>query len=515
MKTAFLLFPHQLFKQTEVLKSDVQLFLIEEYLFFKQYKYHQQKIKFHRATMKAYLQYLNDQGLKPTYIESTEAINDIRCLLPELRKAGFEKIVFYDVSDNWLNKRLQIGAIENSLIIETLDSPYFLNTKAELHQYFESKKRYFQTDFYVHERKKRNILIELNQQPIGGKWTFDTENRLKYPKDKKPPTLDALKENDFHQEANKYVAKYFGNHYGTIDKSIIFPATFVEAEIWLNNFFITRFQDFGLYEDAIVADEYFLHHSVISPLLNVGLLLPQQVIDQAIEYATRHAIPMNSLEGFIRQIMGWREFMRAVYEREGTKERSMNYWGFDRKIPSSFYNGTTGIEPLDNVIKSLQKTAYSHHIERLMIVSNFMLLCEFHPDEVYQWFMEMYIDAYDWVMVPNVYGMGQFADGGLITSKPYISGSNYIFKMSHYKKNQPWAEIWDALFWRFMHIHRSFFLKNPRLGMLVHTFDKMTEEKKNMLLQKGDDFLASLEVEKNKDNIKKINCKHGFKHTRH
>jgi deoxyribodipyrimidine photolyase-related protein len=179
---------------------------------------------------------------------------------------------------------------------------------------------------------------------------------------------------------------------------------------------------------------------------------------------------------------------RAVYQLKGTEERTRNYWGFTRKIPESFWQGTTGIEPLDLTIKKVLDTGYCHHIERLMVVGNFMLLCEFDPDEVYRWFMELFIDAYDWVMVPNVYGMSQFADGGLMSTKPYISGSNYLMKMSDFKKGT-WQETWDALFWRFMHVHRDFFLQNPRLGMLVRSFDKMPSEKQNALLVKADKYL--------------------------
>jgi deoxyribodipyrimidine photolyase-related protein len=203
-------------------------------------------------------------------------------------------------------------------------------------------------------------------------------------------------------------------------------------------------------------------------------------------------IPLNSLEGFIRQIVGWREFIRLVYEREGTKQRTTNYWKFKRKIPTSFWTGDTGIAPIDSTIKKVLKTGYAHHIERLMVLGNFMLLCEFDPDEVHKWFMEMFIDAYDWVMVPNVYGMTQFADGGLMTTKPYISGSNYLMKMSDYEKGS-WQPIWDGLFWRFMHVHRRFFLQNPRIGMLVKTFDKMPEEKINAHLQIANNYLESLD----------------------
>jgi len=226
-------------------------------------------------------------------------------------------------------------------------------------------------------------------------------------------------------------------------------------------------------------------------MLNIGLLSPHHIIIKALEIGKQKNIPLNSLEGFIRQIMGWREFIKIVYEREGSKQRTLNYWKFTRKIPVSFWKGTTGIPPIDCTIQKILKTGYCHHVERLMVLGNFMLLCEFDPNEVYRWFMEMFIDAYDWVMVPNVYGMTQFADGGLMTTKPYISSSNYLMKMSDYEKGN-WQEIWDGLFWRFMQEHRSFFLKNPRLGMLVRTFDKMSTEKQNTHLNNANIFLNNL-----------------------
>ena len=226
-------------------------------------------------------------------------------------------------------------------------------------------------------------------------------------------------------------------------------------------------------------------------MLNTGLLTPQQIIDEVLNHVEKNDAPLNSIEGFIRQISGWREFIRIVYERESTKQRTTNYWKFKRKIPASFWTGTTGILPIDITIKKVLKTGYCHHIERLMVLGNFMLLCEFDPNEVHRWFMELFIDAYDWVMVPNVYGMTQFADGGLMTTKPYISGSNYLMKMSDYEKGE-WQQVWDGLFWRFMHVHRSFFLQNPRLGMLVGTFEKMSEEKRKTHLENAEKYLSSL-----------------------
>ena len=253
-----------------------------------------------------------------------------------------------------------------------------------------------------------------------------------------------------------------------------------------------RFHDFGPYEDAVVKDERVLNHSLLSPLINSGLLSPKFIINESIRFYKKYNIPLNSCEGFIRQIIGWREFIRGVYEIKGSYERTHNFWNFSRKIPESFYNGTTGIEPVDDSIKKVIKSAYSHHIERLMVIGNFMLLCEFDPDEVYRWFMELYIDAYDWVMVPNVYGMSQFADGGLMSTKPYISGSSYILKMSDYKKGK-WCEVWDGLFWNFMNKQREFFVKNPRMRMLISSFDKMDESKRNIHLENAESFLKNLD----------------------
>lgn len=200
------------------------------------------------------------------------------------------------------------------------------------------------------------------------------------------------------------------------------------------------------------------------------------------------------MEGFLRQIIGWRELIRVIYERSGRKQRTKNFWGFQRKIPTSFYEGTTGIDPVDQTIHKVLKTSYCHHIERLMILGNFMLLCEFDPIGVYRWFMELFIDAYDWVMVPNVYGMSQFADGGLMSTKPYISSSNYVIKMSDYTKGE-WSKIWDALFWRFIHIHQDFFEQNPRLAMLLGSLDRMTDEKRQSHFFKAEQFLKKLDAD--------------------
>lgn len=491
MNTVTLIFPHQLFKEHPAIVQSGEVYIIEENLFFRQYKFHQQKLVLHRASMKTYAGYLTRNKIKVKYIEAINDLSDVRKLIPYLQQQKITTIHFADVADNWLRKRIVNSCKSSGIYYVEHASPNFLNSIEGVKAYFDKKKTYFQTGFYTEQRKKRNILLDASGGPEGGQWTYDADNRMKFPKKEKLPVITFEKENEAVKEAKNYVAKNFAVNYGSTER-FIYPTDFAAAEKWLEVFLKDRFEKFGIYEDAIVAKAHFLHHSVLSPMLNIGLLQPDQIIKKAIVAAAKYNVPLNSLEGFIRQILGWREFIRIVYEREGSIQRTKNYWGFTRKIPESFWTGDTGILPIDNVTKKVLQTGYCHHIERLMVIGNFMLLCEFDPNEVYRWFMELFADAYDWVMVPNVYGMTQFADGGLMTTKPYISGSNYLLKMSDYEKGA-WTGIWDGLFWRFMHVHRSFFLKNPRLGMLVKTFDKMPQEKQHHHLSLAEKYLLQLD----------------------
>jgi len=491
-----LIFPHQLFKEHPAIKFTDTVYLVEEFLFFNQYQFNKKKLVLHRASMQYYAEHLSKKGIKVIYIDAKDELSDIRLLLAELANRKVNHIYYARVADEWLQKRINKQADKFEIRLSVLKSPNFLNGADDVADFFDNRKTYFQTDFYIWQRKSRNILLETDNKPIGGKWTYDVDNRLKFPKNETVPLLQVPAKNKYVTEACKWVDEHYPDNYGNTSSPFsnlggFYPATHHEAEQWLDDFLKYRFNNFGIYEDAMVANEHFLYHSVLTPMLNIGLLNPQQIIDRALEASVEYDIPLNSLEGFIRQIMGWREFMHIVYEREGNKQRTTNYWGFTRKIPNSFWTAKTGIYPVDVVIKKVLNTGYTHHIERLMVMGNFMLLCEFDPNEVYLWFMEMYIDAYDWVMVPNIYGMTQFADGGLMVTKPYISGSNYLLKMGDWKKG-PWQDIWDGLFWRFMHVHRELFLQNPRLGMLIKTFDKMPAEKKQKHLHTAEDFLKSL-----------------------
>ncbi len=489
-KTINLIFPHQLFAESPLLENGGKIYLIEEYLFFQQYRFHKQKLAFHRASMKCYQHYLEEKGLKVKYISSDHKLSDIRVFMEEIKSKDFQEINIIDPVDYWLEKRIK--KVTANCKLHIFDSPLFLNTKADLSTFFRAdKKSFFQTSFYKQQRKRLNILLDDQQQPLGGKWTYDSDNRKKYPKGKTPPNVYFPKPSPFWTEAVAYTEKHFKDNPGQITADPIYPISHRESEAWLQQFLEFRFFDFGIYEDAIVKQQSFLNHSLLSPLMNVGLILPNYILEQSLSFAEKENIPINSTEGFVRQIIGWREFIRGMYECKGSFSRTKNFWNFTRKIPASFYDGTTGIDPIDDTIKRVLKTGYCHHIERLMVLGNFMLLCEFDPDEVYKWFMELFIDAYDWVMVPNIYGMSQFADGGTFATKPYVGGSNYIRKMSNYPKGD-WEKIWDGLFWRFIDQHQEFFKSNPRTAMLNYSYNRMTEEKRLDHLKNAEAFIAKL-----------------------
>jgi len=491
-KAVTLIFPHQLYRNHPALAKGRIIYLVEEWLYFRQYTFHQHKLILHRASMKSYEDLLLRQGHDVRYVDAQVPESDCRVLIEQLNVAGYDEIHFTDPVDNWLQKRVAEGCLSCGVTLHQYPCPNFLQRAEDLASYFDGKKGYHQTDFYIRQRKQRKILLDGSGKPLGGRWTYDTENRNKLPAGKVPPALRLPVESGFLLEAKQYVQRFFPDNYGDGSAPCLFAVNFEEADQWLEQFLLERFKDFGRFEDAISVHEQVLYHSVLTPMLNIGLLEPAQVLDRALSVADEYEVPLPALEGFVRQVMGWREFMQIIYHREGVKQRTTNYWKFKRKMPASFWKGKTGILPVDQTIRKVLKNGYCHHIERLMVLGNFMLLCEFDPDEVYRWFMEMFIDAYDWVMVPNVYGMAMFADGGLMTTKPYISGSNYLMKMSDYPRGD-WQQVWDALFWRFMHVHRSFFAQNPRLGMLLRTLDNMDPEKRETLLLRAESYLRSLD----------------------
>lgn len=485
--TIGIVFPHQLFEELPFTKDVKEIWLVEEYLFFKQMPFHKQKIAFHRASMKAYCQLLLTKGYEVHYIEAISEYSDVRLLIAQLG-GQYQALEYIDPVDCWLEQRILRSSQECKMVLKKLPTPMFMMSEAWLNAYAQGKKQFFQTDFYKKVRIALDLLMQPDGSPLGGQWTYDQDNRKKYPPQRTPPPPYRPETLPYYLEAIQYTHTHFGHHPGMLAPEALYPTTHDQARAQLQHFLEHGLVDFGNYQDSIVLDAPFLHHSLLSAALNTGLLLPGQVIHAAIGYGLTQEVPLNSLEGFVRQIIGWREYMRLCYVYKGTPMRTRNFWNFDRPLPSGFWDANTGISPLDDTLTKTVRYAYNHHIERLMVLGNFLLLTETHPDEVYKWFMCMYIDAYDWVMVPNVYAMSQYADGGTLTTKPYISGSNYLSKMSNWPKGQ-WQSLWDALFWRFMHTHRDFFVSNPRLALLVGALDKMDEQTKAQHLRIAEQYL--------------------------
>ena len=288
--------------------------------------------------------------------------------------------------------------------------------------------------FYELQRKRMKILVQ-EGRPVGGAWSFDAENRLALPKDLTTPELPKLKEDPIVQEVAEVVNTHFPDHPGMIEDFWL-PVDRDSARVWLKSFLSERLIHFGPYEDAIPEHSQFVFHSVLTPFLNTGLLTPEEVIKETLRHAQKESIPLPSLEGFIRQVIGWREFIRGIYRNYSEEQEVKNFWNHQRKLSPCWYSGETGVPPLDETLRRVLQCGYAHHIERLMVVGSLMLLLEVHPHEAHKWFMEIFIDSSDWVMGPNVYGMALFSDGGIFATKPYICGSNYLRKMGGYAKGE-------------------------------------------------------------------------------
>ncbi|MEO5917340.1 MAG: cryptochrome/photolyase family protein [Luteolibacter sp.] len=491
---AALVYPNQLFHPHPAVQPGRLVLLIEDPLVFGNdprwpLSVHVKKRMLHRASMKAYEAELAEYGHQVRYIDAPEtseisSTDLLESVVPETVRA----LHLADPVDDVLMTRIRRFAASRGIGLIVHESPNFLTPSDFLHHHTGRPKKPFMARFYEAQRKRMEILIAPDGTPEGGKWSFDPENRAKLPKRHVPPPEPVSSPNRFTREAAEYVKRRFPNSHGTAT-AFRWPVTRADASAWFERFLDERLENFGLYEDAISTEHATLYHSAITPMLNIGLLDPQDVIRRVLD--RRDHVPLNSLEGFIRQVIGWREFMRGIYQHRGPAIRTRNFWNFDRPMPASFYDGTTGIPPVDRVIRQLLADGWCHHIERLMVLGNFMLLCRIRPDDVYRWFMELFIDAYDWVMVPNIYGMSQFADGGTFTTKPYLSGSNYVLKMSDESKGW-WCEIWDGLFWTFIADHAEFFLTNPRLSMMARTWMKMPPAKQAAHRRAAEFFLATL-----------------------
>ena len=491
MNDLFIVLGNQLFhpKYFKDYKSSF-FFLAEDFELCTYEKHHKQKIIFFLSSMRSFKDELDHAGYKTIYhkIEDKEFKDDyVKKLGRAIKEKKVKSVKFFEIEDNPFEKKIVSYLNKEKIDYKILKTPMFLSSRKDFLNYLSKSKRPFMANFYKEQRTKFNILLNKDGTPKGGKWSFDSENRKKLPKDIKLPNQPVFKETEHTKKLKKIINEEFPKHPGDTNQFWI-GTTRKDAKLVLDNFLKNKLKLFGDYEDAVDQRDNILFHSALSPFINNGFITPQEILDELTKFEKK--VSINSYEGYLRQVIGWREFMRGIYQNFDGKMQKTNFFNHKNKMKNSWYEGTTGLDPLDHAIKNAKDYAWSHHIERLMILSNIMNLCEIEPRQVYKWFMEMFMDSSEWVMSPNVYGMGLFSDGGTFATKPYICGSAYFLKMMDFKKG-PWCNILDGLYWRFIDKNKKFFLKNPRLSMMVRILEKMKPDRKKEIFSAANTFIKS------------------------
>ena len=469
--------------------AEVSVFMAEDTGLCTYVRHHQQKIVLFIAAMRAYSDELVSAGYDVHYhvLDTRNAQSYESRLAEALQETNTSRITHFEIEDKPMEERLVEFAASRDLQRTELSSPMFLCSRDEFAAFAKGKKRLLMGEFYKQQRRRLGILVDDAGHPLGERWSFDADNRRKLPSSVTPPTIAWESPADHVVDAIDLVAKEFSNHPGNAQE-FRWPTTREQALHWLDRFVEQRIGQFGPYEDAITTRSRTVFHSLLSPCLNLGLLTPAEVISKVLNRADE--IPLQSLEGFVRQVIGWREFVRGIYRSFSDEQNKRNFWSHEREMTDAWYEGTTGIPPLDDAIQTAQRLGWTHHIPRLMVLGNLMTLCEIRPPSAHRWFMEMFVDSSDWVMGPNVYGMGLFSDGGIFATKPYICGSNYLLKMSDYSKG-PWCDVVDGLYWRFIEKHRAFFSGNPRQVMMTKALDRLDGDRRSRIFQAADDFVQT------------------------
>ncbi len=458
-------------------------------------RHHRIKLAFFFAAMRAHARELTGAGWSVTYrtIDGPDAARPFEEKLRGfVRETGAKVLRSFEVEDKFFEARLAEFCRREGLTWEVRRSPMFTTTRAEFAAYLAGGRKPFMKEFYEGARRRLGILVTAEGGPVGGRWSLDAENREPLPKDFQAPPVPRADLRAEDAPVVELVDRLFPDHPGRA-RDLWLPTTRAGWRAWLDEFLDRRFAQFGPYEDALSAEHAVLCHSVLTPALNTGLLTPDEVVAAALARARKDGVELRSVEGFVRQVIGWREFVRGVYRAHSERQETSNAWGHERGLAPCWYDGTTGLLPLDLAIRKALCLGWAHHIERLMVLSSAMFLCEAAPAAAHAWFMEMFVDSADWVMGPNVYGMGQNSDGGLMTTKPYLCASNYLLKMGRYAKG-PWCEELDGLYWRWILKNKARLVRNPRMAQTARASERLKPERVKVLLAAADRALARLTV---------------------
>ena len=468
-------------------------------------KHHKKKIAFIFSAMRHFAAELEEKGFNIHYTKLDDK-NNAGSFRGEVERAINEhkpdSVVITEAAEYRVLEDIKSWAKDFDIEVDILADDRFLCTHKEFKDWAEERKSLRMEYFYREMRKKYGILMD-GDKPEGGEWNYDSENRKPPKEGLDVPKTYSAKVDDITQEVLDLVAKRFDDHFGDLEP-FYFAVTHDQALYALNKFIDERLCNFGDYQDAMVQGEPWMYHSHLSFYINCGLLSPLECCEKAeMAYANGDA-PLNAVEGFIRQIIGWREYIRGIYWLKMPEYESENHLSAKRALPWLYWGGDTQMNCLRQCVKETKENAYAHHIQRLMVLGNFALIAGFDPDEVNEWYMIVYADAYQWVELPNVTGMILYADGGLLGSKPYAASGSYINKMSDYckncsysvtKKNGPKACPFNYLYWDFLIRNKDKLKGNHRLGMIYKTLERMGDDKVQAIKDDSKRFFKALENE--------------------
>jgi len=465
-------------------------------------KHHIQKVVGFFLAMRNFKEELLKKGHKVIYLKINDKENpqNLEKIITKYLETTNATIFEYQLPDEYRLEE-QLKGICSNLNIETnaIDSEHFFTKREELKDFFEGKKQLIMETFYRMMRKKHTIMV-VGGQPEGGKWNYDHNNRKKWPGSPGVPEIPKWNQNisEIVSEIEKAGITTFGN---IKTEKFDWPISREQSIALLNHFCENLLIYFGDYQDALHTQEKFLFHSRLSFAMNIKMLSPKEVIDTVLEhyYENKEEISISQVEGFIRQILGWREYMRGVYWKEMPNYKKYNHLNNTNSLPNFFWNGKTKMNCLRHAIGQSLDEAYAHHIQRLMIIGNYALLTQIHPDEVDNWYLGVYIDAIEWVEITNTRGMSQFADGGIVATKPYVSSANYINKMGNYCKNCHYSHTkkigkdacpFNALYWNFLEEKKDYFKNNQRMAMMMNLLNKKDKEELQKLKNRAAEVIA-------------------------
>ncbi len=462
-------------------------------------KHHPKKIALILTAMRKFAAALREDGwdVRYTRLDDREASGSIAGeLLRRAEETGAARVLITEPGEWRLITALRALPLET----EMLEDDRFVASHAEFEAWAEGRKALRMEYFYREMRRKTQLLMD-GDQPAEGKWNFDHDNRKPAP-DEVTHTPIWFEPDETTEEVLALVEARFGNHFGDV-RPFGFATDTKQAEQALDHFIAHALPRFGDYQDAMLSGNKFLYHSILSPYINIGLLDPLAVCRRAEAAYRAGAAPINAVEGFIRQIIGWRDYVRGIYFLEGPDYTNRNTLEQDRPLPGFYWGKPTRMNCVSKTVQQTGEEAYAHHIQRLMVTGNFALLAGIDPHAVHEWYLEVYADAFEWVEAPNVIGMSQFADGGIIASKPYVSSGAYINRMSDYCKGCSYkvsaktgdkACPFNLLYWDFLLRHRARFGNNPRMAQMYRTWDKMDQDRREAVLRDAGRWLARLDA---------------------